>query len=301
MRFLLSILLLALDPCRAFVAVGPFAFTGTRVATTQSLRQQKQPSLHPLSMSLRPLYDELTSSLSSQFRLTATDFTRSYDAAQWTCGSVASGTAEWWAESSPQYLTGMSACTRQNLNDQNDPCAETLTINVWMGPSYDVPHMLLTFGNTVDGRYFVQSDYVPRGATVLGSDPQYLATYYGNDVQASYTQAYASGGYPIPPPASFDTRLLASPVVTAVAGLDATAASDLIRTHVNRFQQWVTQASPVPARSRGSFNLRDDKLRQFYFRGQMSQQTVSLGPEWGPVVAAVNTGPVAEAYVGGGS
>jgi hypothetical protein len=68
-----------------------------------------------------------------------------------------------------------------------------------------------------------------------------------------------------------------------------------------RFLTWLDAAQPIPARLRGSFNMRDDKLRQFFYRGQVQKQVKLLGDGLGQTVAVVNTGPTAEAYVGGGS
>jgi hypothetical protein len=70
---------------------------------------------------------------------------------------------------------------------------------------------------------------------------------------------------------------------------------------VNRFLSWVEKAQPIMARTRGSFNLRDDKLRQYYFKGEVAKNMARLGNDLGVKVGAANTGPTAEAYVGGGS
>jgi outer membrane protein TolC len=89
-----------------------------------------------------------------------------------------------------------------------------------------------------------------------------------------------------------------------VTGLTAAQAEQIVVAHADRFLGWVATAAaaqPIAARLRGSFNLRDDKLRQFYYRGQVGKQVAALGPDLGMTVAAVNTGPTAEAYVGGGS
>lgn len=254
-------------------------------------------------MSLRPVYDELCQKVGAQFDLKYTDFTSVIGGQSWEC-PTASGTAEWLDESSPRFLTGVSFLTREN--DPAIGLLEELTINVWMGPSYDTPHMLLTFGEAGDGQYYVTADYVPRGPNVLGSDPQYLGMYYGPDVQQAWSDAYpppgqASDSFPLRPAYEFESRLLDSPCRISVVGMDASKASTLATQHVERFLAWVDQAEPIPARSRGAFNMRDDKLRQYFFRGQYQLQARLLGEELGSVVAAANTGPTAEAYVGGGS
>lgn len=246
--------------------------------------------------SLKPLYDELAASVTSKFGLQRTDFTDTYGtgAGSWQSGA-SSGTADWLSESSPQFLTGVSTCTRT----QSFPMEE-LTINVWMGPSYDCPHVLLTFGQESGEKYYVKADYIPRGSIPLGSDPQYLESFYGADVQGTWKQAM-SQGYPLPPALEFESRVLDSPLRISQGGLPMDQASAIAKTHLERLYTWVDQAQPVPARSRGSFNLRDDKIRQFFYRGQMNRQRRELGDSAGAAVAAMNTGPTAEAYVGGGS
>lgn len=285
---LLWLLLAAFRPALALVARSSFLGQSSHVSTARST------SL--LCMSLRPVYDDLVGQVTSKLGLQKTDFCASYGAESWN-GNGASGTAAWWAEASPQFLTGVSTLTRQNANG---PLTE-LSLHIWMGPSYDVPHMLLTFGADAAGNYHVQSDYVPRGATVMGGDPQYLERYYGGDVQQAWTTAQEAAQAILPPAAEFNSRLLDSPVKTAVVGLDAATTESLVRGHVARFLSWLDTAQPVAARLRGGFNLRDDKLRQFYYRGQVEQQVRLLGEGLGQTVAAVNTGPTAEAYVGGGS
>jgi hypothetical protein len=119
-------------------------------------------------------------------------------------------------------------------------------------------------------------------------------------VQASWNKAYAAGQSLAPRP-EFEYRMMQSPAFLAVTSLDPSTAEQLVREHVERFLGWVETAQAIPARLRGSFNMRDDKLRQFFYRAQMQEQIRTLGDGLGPTVAAVNTGPTAEAYVGGGS
>ncbi|GKY98226.1 hypothetical protein MPSEU_000780300 [Mayamaea pseudoterrestris] len=268
------------------------AFVAPSWRNSQQL-QALSPSCSSLQMSLRPLHDSLCNQVTQKLGLQVTDFTDSFGASSWSSSSGASGTAAWLSEANPQFLTGVSYLTRQ------DGQQEDLTLNVWMGPSYDVPHCLLTFGSGSNG-YHVTADYVPRGPNVMGADPQYLQTYYNENVQAAWKQAHASG-QALSPPIEFEHRLLHSPARFAVGGLDASTAERLACDHVNRFLAWIESAPQIPARSRGSFNMRDDKLRQFYFRAQLQEQVNALGDDLGRTVAAVNTGPTAEAYVGGGS
>lgn len=48
-------------------------------------------------------------------------------------------------------------------------------------------------------------------------------------------------------------------------------------------------------------NGRDDKIRQFAFLAAVSDYSKLVGVEGGRILGAAVTGPVAEAYVGGGS
>ena len=250
-----------------------------------------------LAMSMRPTYDDLTQKVKSALNLQATDFTQTYNAQQWQAGNTM-GTADWWTETSPQYLTGVSTCTRVNTDGTNEQCM----INIWLGPSYDIPNLLMTFGEQASGRYAVTLDYVIRGATPIGSDPQYIETYYGPNVQQAWNMAYSQAGVTaLSPSSAFESRVLDSPVKIAVGGLSKDVADALVRGHVDRLLGWVQNAQPVAARLRGSFNLRDDKLRQYYFRGKLAENVAEFGPDLGKTIAAVQTGPTAEAYVGGGS
>jgi hypothetical protein len=277
----------------SFVAVAKPNLSQRRLNSIQS-KVSVQPKGSTCLYSFRALHDELCSMVGSRFGLQRTDFCDVVGGSNWQDpNSGASGSATWWSESSPNFLTGVTTATMQRGSE------ELYTINIWMGPSYDVPHLLLSFGTSK-----LIADYVPRGGNVLGSDPQYLSMYFENpDVQSAYTQAYFSGAsQPLLPPPELETRLLFSPSRIAVSGLSSETVTSLARQHVTRFLSWVDQSQPIPARSRGAFNLRDDKLRQYYFRGQVQQQIrESNNADLGRMIAASITGPVAEAYVGGGS
>lgn len=251
-----------------------------------------------MHMSLKPTYDTLSAKVVEKLGLKETDFTETFEGKTWTCPTTgATGTAEWMDEESPKFLTGVTLATRQEGTD------EQLTLNVWMGPSYDVPHMLLTFGEQAgSGKYAVTADYVTRGDTPIGSDPRYIENYYGEDVLSAWSSAYALEGVSeLPSPSSFDTRLLHSPVRVSLGGLEKADAESFVTAHADRFLGWLDEAEPIPARSRGSMNLRDDKLRQYFFRGEVQTAMAAFGGDLGLTVGAVNTGPTAEAYVGGGS
>jgi len=255
-------------------------------------------------------YDTLTTQITEALGLQPTDFTASYDADYWSISpssdTTLSGTSLWLSESSPRYLTGVSFCTSKATSPQQEE--SSYTINIWMGPSYDLPHMLLTFGQSTDfvsstTTYSIKADYITRGATPFGSDPQMVENYYGPDVIQAWTTAYSLPGVsPLTPQAEFSSRILNSPAFIAVHQVTSLPeVNALIQDHVYRFLSWVNTAQPIMARARGSFNMRDDKLRQFYFKGEVGKNILRLGENLGVKVASANTGPVAEAYVGGGS
>lgn len=246
-------------------------------------------------MSLQPTYNNLKTQLITQLGLQETDFTQTYDCKTWSSGA-ASGTTDWMQESNPKYLTGATFCTKQSDK------GEEYTINVWMGPSFDTPNIVLTFGNTANNEYYIVADTIPRGATPLGSDPQYMEQYFSSQSIASWTKHYTTPNlFALPPPSPFNLRLLASPNRIALINLQESDATQILNEKVNTFCGWLDGATPIAARSRGSFNMRDDKLRQFYYQGITELMVGEFGEEMGRSLGASYTGPVAEAYVGGGS
>jgi len=270
--------------------------TGFTIPVARSLRTTTTTTTTTSLDSMKDTLESLGDKVIQKFGLQGTDFCDTFNAKTWVSDSGVYGTAMWMSESSPNWLTGVSLCTRVNSDATN----EQLTINIWMGPSYDVPNMLLTFGEESNGKYSVVADYVVRGSIPIGSDPPYLESYYGDDVRTAWTKAY-SLGQPLPPTMEFESRMLDSPAKIAVGGLTKADADSIAQEHLDRFLVWVDGASTIPARSRGSMNMRDDKIRQFFYRGQVRKQVQEFGPGLGPTIAAVNTGPTAEAYVGGGS
>lgn len=261
----------------------------------KSLQKIKVP---PLRISLKETYDELRTSISNKFDLQTTDFTETYECQTWSKGDT-KGTADWLQEASPQFLTGASFYTKSNSQFSS----EEYTINIWMGPSYDVPNMLLTFGEVAPNNYFVTSDFVVRGSVPFGSDPQYVEKYYSSSVTQAWKSAYSNPDV-VPMHSELSTlesRILFSPARISVSNLNQEVSIDMINTHVSTFLSFLDTAQPIAARLRGSFNLRDDKLRQFYFSGELVKNQHEFGEDLGRNIAASNTGPLAEAYVGGGS
>lgn len=171
-----------------------------------------------------------------------------------------------------------------------------------MGPAYNVPHMLLTITSDSQDVMTVFADYVVRGPTPIGTDNTIVETYYGKEVVAWYDKAVSSSGAVVlPPPFSFSARLLRSPVALSVGGLTAKDATNIANEHVTRWINWVAAATQVEARQRGAMNGRDDKLRQFAFRAALAESSKIVTNSFATTLAAASTGPIAEAYVGGGS
>ncbi|GMI39581.1 hypothetical protein TeGR_g6990 [Tetraparma gracilis] len=105
----------------------------------------------------------------------------------------------------------------------------------------------------------------------------------------------------LPPAGSFSARLLGSPLSLNLSLTSFADLSSLATAHQSRWLSHLSSCAAIPARSRGAYNTRDDKLRQFYYRGQLDELVGEMGEELGRAKAACNTGPVSEAYVGGGS
>ena len=206
------------------------------------------------------------------------------------------GTTEWCDEVKGSKLTGVSSNVLTSAAGD-----ASCQLNAWMGPKFFVPHLLLTIGENNNGKYCVQADYVPRGPNAFGSDDSYVGNYFGNEVLAWYENAYSfDGSTALPPSKSFGARMLRSPVLVAVGGLSLSDATSVAETHVKRWLQWVSEGKESEARQRGALNGRDDKLRQFAFRAAFAEATEKFGADLARDVAAGMTGPVAEAYVGGG-
>lgn len=207
----------------------------------------------------------------------------------WTAAST------WYDEAKGSKLTGVSSSIIKS--DKETICQ----LNGWMGPKLFVPHMLLAVSKQANAKYSVVADFVPRGPNAFGADESYLGTYYGQDVLAWHENAYAcSGAVPLPPSKSFASRLLRSPAQVAVGELEYDDAAEIATKHVTRWLDWIVEGKESEARQRASLNVRDDKLRMFAFRAAVSENAERFGGEVGKSVGAGVTGPVAEAYVGGG-
>jgi hypothetical protein len=154
--------------------------------------------------------------------------------------------------------------------------------------------MFLTIGfDEGSGMTTLETDYFPRGPNPLGSDPRYIEMYY-DDI---FSNERLSFEY-LPPPPSFYARLLQSPAYLSIAGLGLGDVEGLATTHVDRWLSWMTEPATVDSRQKASYNTRDDKLRQFSYRSKYELYMQHFDSKFALQLAAANTGPVAEAYVG---
>ena len=242
-----------------------------------------------LSMSSSALHKDLFGQVNAALSLKAAQQS-SHSGGSWKAQT------EWWDEQKGSKLTGVSSSVLTSA--AGDVYCQ---LNGWMGPKYFLPHMLLTVGQNAAGKYCVTADYVPRGPNAFGSDDTYVATHYGNDVLAWYENAMTiPGSVVLPPSKSFTARMLRSPVHVSVGDLSLDDATEISTKHVQRWLQWISEGKESEARQRGALNGRDDKLRQFAFKSAISEAMDKFGAEAARDVAAGMTGPVAEAYVGGG-
>jgi hypothetical protein len=94
---------------------------------------------------------------------------------------------------------------------------------------------------------------------------------------------------------------LKSPVALAIEGISFNDATLLANEFADIWINWVKDAKQIEARQRGAMNSRDDKLRQFAYRAAVAESSKLFGSDFGKRLGAGITGPIAEAYVGGGS
>jgi hypothetical protein len=165
-----------------------------------------------------------------------------------------------------------------------------------------VPHMTLSFGTDVlatgESVYSIRTDYIPRGPFPFGSDASYLESFYKHEMNAlpSHREFHS-----VSPKLSFNHRLLHSPIYFAGNNLPFDLVSSLATSHVDRWLDFMSAAKPLEARQKAGYNSRDDKLRQFAFAANWNEYSAKFGKDSGRKLAAAFTGPLAEAYVGGGS
>ena len=270
-------------------------------STAPVLRMAVSESIHRLG----DVHDTLFKVIQDQLHLKSTDFSEFHRVQTWTAGPH-EGRCEWFDEVKGSKLTGVSkySITRRDSNKAS------FSIDGWLGPSLLVPHMLLRFGCDPDAfaGYSMSLDFIPRGPTPLGSDANLMEKYYGPDTIQFYDSIVNKSGVShLPPSPSFSSRLLRSPLFFSVAGLGADDVMMLSKSHVERWLRWLGDAAPVDARQRGAINSRDDKQRQFQYRSVLTyyqeqlEDFASDNDDLMRRLSAGSTGPIAEAYIGGGS
>mmetsp|Transcript_24522 Transcript_24522/g.40884 ORF Transcript_24522/g.40884 Transcript_24522/m.40884 type:complete len:292 (-) Transcript_24522:28-903(-) len=253
------------------------------------------------SSDLAALQGTLFSTISEQLGLKTTDYAAYQGVDKWTDGDF-SGEAEWCDESMGSKLTGVS---RYSIVNGATGFAK-YSIDGWMGPSLMNPHMLLNFGcdpSMYDG-FSLTMDMMPRGPTPIGSDNNYMDNYYSAEAAAMYDRISTTPDvYHMAPPVSLAGRLVRSPLYVSVVGLSLDDVANYATAHVEGWIADSFNAQPVEARQRGAINMRDDKLRQYFYQGSVAEYAQLLGGNSDLVLrlGAGSTGPLAEAYVGGGS
>ena len=257
-------------------------------------RSEPKAIFRTLAMSeLSELHGSLFNKMDEHFKLKRTDYMPEYYS--WTENDY-SGSCEWHEEKMGGKLTGIS----KNAIMKNE-AYECVTLNGWMGPAYSVPHLCLTIEKSGDD-LSVNADLVVRGAVPIGTG-DYVDRFYGPDVISWYDKS-ADLGEVLAPPKSFSARLLRSPVALSVGKLTMNSVTQITNEIVDKWLGWIADKDGVGAqidsRQRGAMNSRDDKQRQYAYRAAVDMFTEKLG-SGGNDVAAAFTGPIAEAYVGGGS
>lgn len=315
----ISTLLLGICICIVTVwNVSSFRLSSSCTSLQRSAVRRKINSRRELSLrggdDYAELHNRLFDDINSKLSLKLTDYGDYQGVATWRDGDW-DGNVEWFDEAMGAKLTGVSKYSAFNAATG----VSRYSIDCWVGPSLLVPHMLLSFGTVPSNdrglNNMIIMDFVPRGATPFGSDSNYVDKYYGNEVLDCYDDAIAAaaGGnrgdnVHLAPPISFSGRLLSSPVRTAVASssLSTGSVASFATEHVQRWLDWVTTAEKVEARQRGAINTRDDKLRQYAYRAGLASWNElldmnNLQSDLIRDLAAGSTGPLAEAYIGGGS
>lgn len=239
--------------------------------------------------------------LNNEFSLKMT----AYSEPSWTTELGATGSSDWWDETKGSKFTGVSKYSYSLPNHSSS--VESLSI--WMGPSLLTPHMTMSIEEIgQSGRCNVMMDYIPRGGQPLGSESNFFTKYY-NDLELlnSYAQyhlpSHSTGRVPYAHNSIFG-RMIQSPMMVSISGVSVADAAQMTSQHLQRFIQWVNAAALVEPRQRAVVNTRDDKLRQFAFQANLqavADAGITCDMDMARMIAASWTGPIAEAYIGGGS
>ena len=147
----------------------------SRGVTRLSLKASAEPEFSTLQ-------NKLLEAVNAELGLKLTDFTDVYQAKSWKEGDY-SGTCEWYDEAKGSKLTGVSNNTFDGPGGYF-----TKTLNVWMGPGFLVPHMMLTIGEdpAAHAGVSIVADFIPRGQFWLGGDQSYLEVHRSPVATSSY-------------------------------------------------------------------------------------------------------------------
>lgn len=224
----------------------------------------------------------------------ATDFTAKYGTQEWAKGDF-KGSAVWCDEMRGGKLTGVSKYYMEGKGQQ------LASLQVWLGPGYTVPNLMVTLLSKASGVCNVKLDYMARGSGPLGSDATYLDTYYGKESIAFYDK-YSAMAKPSPLTPSFSGRLIRSPLSLELEDVAIDTVEAMVAEHTDRWCSFMADAKQVESRLRGAINTRDDKLRQFAYSALVKEAALFTGADatFCGDLGASHCGPVAEAYVGGG-
>lgn len=276
--------------CVALLALAQF---GAAFVPQSALPRRSSLTVRPAAADeVAQVQADLAGKVGQQLGLKLTDYTQTLGMESWAQGA-ASGTAKWMDEASPQLLNGVSVAATSN------GMATRFQLNGWVSPSFEVPHMLTSMTVTPAG-VEVRMDYIGRDDLAYCSGG-YMQTFYGGDVMQAWNGAMSSGPA-LPPLAQWQGRLLQSPAAVAVLVPDVGTAAQMVDAHVGRWLSWLASAQPIVARKRGAMNARDDSLRRMAYEFEVGSCVAFLGDEpTGVQLGAAVTGPISEAYVGGGS
>lgn len=144
------------------------------VSSFVQFKLKKMSTLEKISMSnddLSAFSSSLFSKIQSNVALKETDFTSVKDMSKFNfkdlSGNEYSGSSSWYDETTGSKLTGIAKYEIIAASDSK------FGIDGWLGPGLAIPHMILNFGISGD-KYWIETDYIPRGPFPFGSDPSYL-------------------------------------------------------------------------------------------------------------------------------
>lgn len=283
----------------AIIAVSSSFCRGFKICRHVSLKTSINAAMDE---KISSVHDDVFNLLKKDFELKLTDFTSSYGLQTWNYPEgKASGESEWWDEVKGSKLTGISRTkTVQEKTSTTD-------LSVWLGPLTSVPHLRLSLISNNENIELI-ADYIPRGSSALGTDVNYFQKYFEtSELIALHSRLHAASGS-VSTISNFYDRLLRSPNFIHVSADSSSSLKpdeiiECAKEHVARWIKWVQESPQVESRQRALLNSRDDKLRQYFFAFNLyrAKKVFHDNKSLQNDIAAAWTGPIAEAYVGGGS